>query len=609
MKRHLATTFLAALFLATAVSARADESVKSWMPLFNGKNLSGWRTDPKQPGNWHVKDGLLVGEGNTISHLFSDRGSFSSFHLRVEAKINAKGNSGVYFRGGLGLHDRGSFPRGYEAQIHLGGTRGDPQLTGSLQGFVPVHDQLVRPDTWFTLEVITAERHITIKVNGNMTVSFQDEKDTYRYGHFVLQQLPGTVVAFRKIEVLAPSYELIRQGRGPTCGFNATMAAMLHSGIDISKCVTYKGNNRYEVKLYVHNEAGVGPAGGLHLETIPIEFDGKTLFGADPVITPGNQYETWVVVVQRAMIEAIRQWNPKQSIEHPLPPAGGRDDVMAMLSGRCPKPIWVNEPDARQRVEAAIKAGKPLIYSDGGHVRAVLGATEDGLSLYDPYGHPVNFTWEKIKKGKRFWVDDGFGRDLFNGVDLAGWKLRGDPSKSRWKVGSASTTYEGALAFNNDGTFLVNTASGGIDIYTEHEFGDCLVEIEALIPKGSNSGIYLMGRYEVQVLDSFGKQTLTQKDMGAIYGIAAPTVNACRKPGEWQKFVVDFIAPRFKGKTKTANARFVKVELNGKTIHENVEITSGATGGALGAEVPTGPLLLQGNHGPVAFRNIRITKK
>jgi hypothetical protein len=209
-----------------------------------------------------------------------------------------------------------------------------------------------------------------------------------------------------------PRYDQIRQGRGPTCGFNATMAAMMHSGIDITKCITYKGNNRYEVKLHVHNEPGVGPVGGLHVETIPVDFDGKTLLAADPKITPGNKNEIWVVVIQRAMIEAIRRWNPKQSIEHPLPPAGGRDDVMAMLSGRLPKPIWVNEPDARQRVEAAIKAGKPLIYSDGHHVRAVLGATKDGLSLYDPYGYVVNLSWENnIKKGKRFWVDDGFRRD------------------------------------------------------------------------------------------------------------------------------------------------------------------------------------------------------
>ena len=130
-----------------------------------------------------------------------------------------------------------------------------------------------------------------------------------------------------------------------------------------------------------------------------------------------------------------------------------------------------------------------------------------------------------------------------------------------------------------------------------------------MVPKGSNSGIYLMGRYEIQILDSFGRQKLGMGDMGAIYGVAIPTLNACKKPGEWQKYVIDFQAPRFDGKKKTGNAKFLKVELNGQVIHDNIEVTKGATGGALGGEVPMGPLMFQGDHGPVAFRNIRITPK
>jgi hypothetical protein len=130
-----------------------------------------------------------------------------------------------------------------------------------------------------------------------------------------------------------------------------------------------------------------------------------------------------------------------------------------------------------------------------------------------------------------------------------------------------------------------------------------------MVPKGSNSGIYLMGRYEVQVLDSYGREKLTYGDMGAIYGVAVPKVNACKKPGEWQKFVIDFQAPRFDGKKKTGNAIFHKVELNGQVIHDKVEVVKGATGGALGGEVPAGPLMFQGDHGPVAFRNLKITPK
>lgn len=198
----------------------------------------------------------------------------------------------------------------------------------------------------------------------------------------------------------------------------------------------------------------------------------------------------------------------------------------------------------------------------------------------------------------------------FTGKDLTGWKLRGKEDKNKWMVGAATVDEKGKLVFKKDGSEMVNTAGGGIDIYTEQEFGDCRVEVEVMVPKGSNSGIYLMGRYEIQILDSFGRDKLGMGDMGAIYSIAVPKFNACLKAGEWQKYVIDFQAPRFEGKKKTANAVFKKVVLNEKVIHENAEVLKGVTGGSIaGSEAPVGPLMFQGDHGPVAFRNVRITPK
>ncbi|MSQ95755.1 MAG: DUF1080 domain-containing protein [Gemmataceae bacterium] len=197
-----------------------------------------------------------------------------------------------------------------------------------------------------------------------------------------------------------------------------------------------------------------------------------------------------------------------------------------------------------------------------------------------------------------------------NGIDLTGWKIRGKEDKNKWKVGGAGVDKAGKLIFESTGKELVNTAGGGIDIYTEQEFGDCRVEVEVMVPKGSNSGIYLMGRYEIQILDSFGRDKLGMGDMGAIYSIAVPKFNACLKAGEWQKYVIDFQAPRFEGKKKTANAIFKKVVLNEKVIHENAEVLKGVTGGSIaGSEASVGPLMFQGDHGPVAFRNVRITPK
>ncbi len=202
----------------------------------------------------------------------------------------------------------------------------------------------------------------------------------------------------------------------------------------------------------------------------------------------------------------------------------------------------------------------------------------------------------------------------FNGKNLTGWKVK-DKKLSHWVVGVATVLPEKPTELalrrptNSETAALINDEGGGTDISTDQKFGDCTVELEFLIPKGSNSGVYLMGEYEVQILDSYGKEKPDKGDLGAIYGVSAPKVNAAKKPGEWQKFVIDFQAPRFEGGKKTANAKFLKVVLNGQVIQENVEVPGPTTAALTGKEAPTGPLMLQGDHGPVAFRNIRITPK
>jgi hypothetical protein len=181
--------------------ARADDKKKDgkgWVQIFNGKDLEGWKTHPADKAKWEVKDGILIGSG-PAGHLFSKRGDYENFHYRAEAKINDGGNSGQYFRTQFGP----SFPRGYEAQINS--THRDPVRTGSLYGFgkdATVKEMLVKPEEWFTQEVIADGNHIIIKVNDKTTVDFIDKKNTYAKGHFALQQHdPGTVVQFRKIEV------------------------------------------------------------------------------------------------------------------------------------------------------------------------------------------------------------------------------------------------------------------------------------------------------------------------------------------------------------------------------------------------------------------------
>lgn len=200
----------------------------------------------------------------------------------------------------------------------------------------------------------------------------------------------------------------------------------------------------------------------------------------------------------------------------------------------------------------------------------------------------------------------------FNGKDTTGWKLKGPESKSKWTVGYAEMKKDAPnqLHVTKEGqgpAQLVNSAGGGVDIYTEQKYGDAKISLELMVPKGSNSGIYVMGEYEVQILDSFGKDKVGPGDLGGLYSAAAPKSNASKAPGEWQKMEIEFQAPKFEGDKKVANAKFVKVTLNGTLIHENVEVKGPTPSCLTGKEATTGPLMIQGDHGPVALRNISVT--
>lgn len=158
----------------------------------------------------------------------------------------------------------------------------------------------------------------------------------------------------------------------------------------------------------------------------------------------------------------------------------------------------------------------------------------------------------------------------------------------------------------------------GPNIVSQQQMSDVQVHAEFRIPKGSNSGVYLMGRYEVQILDSFGKplNALEFSDCGGIYQRfiektqfgyegTPPMRNAERAPGEWNTYDILFRAPRFdaKGK-KTENARFVEVRLNGVIVQSGVEVTGPTRAAMFEDEQPTGPLMLQGDHGPITYRNV-----
>ena len=174
-------------------------------PLFNGRDLSGWRTDPRQPGDWRVENGILVGTSRGNSHLYTDRGDYGNFHLRLEARINNGGNSGVYFRAPSGPTfpaDNPQWLAAYNAKIdkdRLGGLIVDGAFGRPvIRNRIP----LFQPGQWITLEVIVQGNRIEIKINGATTADYTDQERQYSTGHIVLQQHGRpTVVEFRKIEI------------------------------------------------------------------------------------------------------------------------------------------------------------------------------------------------------------------------------------------------------------------------------------------------------------------------------------------------------------------------------------------------------------------------
>ena len=165
---------------------------------------------------------------------------------------------------------------------------------------------------------------------------------------------------------------------------------------------------------------------------------------------------------------------------------------------------------------------------------------------------------------------------LFNDKNMDGWKTTGT---NQWVV-------EGGV---------LKSPKSGANIFTTQTFNDFKLHIEFRYPKESNSGVYLRGRYEVQIEDSKEGEEPPKGTLGAVYGFIAPSERAVKGPGEWQSYDITLVG------------RMVSVVCNGKQIICNQEIP-GITGGAIDSkEAEPGPIYMQGDHGPIEFRNIIIT--
>jgi hypothetical protein len=191
------------------------------------------------------------------------------------------------------------------------------------------------------------------------------------------------------------------------------------------------------------------------------------------------------------------------------------------------------------------------------------------------------------------------------------------------KVGAVDGKTE--FTMEGEGKILVNSATRKEPapyLLTKEEFGDVHIELEFMVPKNSNAGVYVAGRYEVQILDSFGRERFGSGDLGGIYqrwdanrpkdkqgfGGTAPKVNASKPPGEWQTMEIVFRAPRFdeSGK-KIRDAMFEKVLVNGVLVQENATTNGHTRSAPFEGDAATGPIAIQGDHGPIAIRSYKVT--
>lgn len=245
-------------------------------------------------------------------------------------------------------------------------------------------------------------------------------------------------------------------------------------------------------------------------------------------------------------------------------------------------------------------------------------------SLYGQSGQVVIEDLSKFRSQAGNWITAG-SISMNPEVDIhpkeAPAPVESGKKKRKEQTTKVAANLPQALTFEAGKGIILNNADAvkKDHLISSFEHGDIELELEVMLPKGSNSGIYLQGRYEIQLFDSWGVSSPKFSDIGGIYrnwetdpakayAGKAPLSNPAKAPGLWQKMRISFRAPRFdEAGNKIQNARFNFVELNGVIIHENVEVPRPTGGPVENNEKPMGPLMIQGDHGPVAIRNMKYT--
>ena len=582
-----------------SVAGAAD----GFTPLFNGKDLTGWKTHPSQPGNWRVEDGVLIGSGPAESYLYSERGDYKDFHLRAEARINDGGNSGLFFRTSFGPGrpaNNPKLPLGYEAQINS--IHSDSHKTGSLfagsdGAVVTVDESPVPAGEWFTEEVIAEGNHLVVKVNGKTTADYTDAKRLFTSGHVALQQLnPQTVAEFRKIEIK----ELTQADDAAPTAPAADGFVSLFNGKDLTGWSVDSGAaERWKVEEGQIKGTGIGSAGRGWLLSekeyenfvLTLEFqaaaeaDGAVGIRARPGEMEGGLPHHLAIKLTGytnpalPRIGAFYYWpntwqQPSKQAE--VAPKGEWNKLTVRVQGDELR-ISVNGQEV-QNLSLAEFAKKPNVFPGVNRPSGRIGLQQ--------HTGEIRFRNIEIKElppaeapAPTAPAADGFV-PLFNGKDLTGWKT--DPKQpGNWRVENGLLTGSGAISH----------------LFTERgDFKDFDLHAEVRVNQDGNSGIYFHapfglansdaypGGYEVQICHRYNQPAFLT---GSLVGLVkAPILGLAAD--EW--FTMEIIAV---GKEYT-------VKVNNKTTAYYVDEHGTASQGHFALQVWKPATTV------VQFRNIEI---
>lgn len=257
----------------------------------------------------------------------------------------------------------------------------------------------------------------------------------------------------------------------------------------------------------------------------------------------------------------------------------GRGVIVGRFVGR----VGSSRPIARAEwADGTLRFAIPPQWEEGtGELRLEAKLEGERLTgtLTNPDGSRHTFTATRAPNMRRSSPPQwGQPIDLFNGKDLTGWTTQGG-GQNNWR------------AVNG----VLTNAASGTNLMTDRTFGDFKLQLEFRYPKEGNSGVYLRGRHEVQIEDSPEREWPLSVHLGGVYGFLQPNENAGNNPGEWNTYEITLVGRR------------VTVVLNGKAVIAD-QVIPGITGGAIDAnEGAPGPILLQGDHTAVEFRNVRLT--